>query len=352
MANLSVRTYLAVNRFDATAGLRPLLPTGQPGLREFISVSRLRADRLQPGQRLKVGDSLTPNSGRLTLTVETDGDVTLFRTMFGTRLWSTNTTATPAVALLMQADGDLVALTASRNPVWRSGTASNPGSACVLQDDGNFVVKSPTGSMLWASNTVQDFQSPAYVYSAADSFTYDETSESWKELCLALPCFDALQWPDYASKHVDTVIDGQPVVIQLWKGWCEKFLGLNQFPGGVGAEVGIYRRMPGRARPASLSFLPSALEDVILTALKTLSDDQIWWPFPELGATTQYSLINPITEQTFFSAGPETTYWLAKWMFDGSYSDYQAAQGSGRTPTFSTGYTLRHSVNGIAQQDW
>ena len=163
----------------------------------------------------------------------------------------------------------------------------------------------------------------------------------------SLPCFDALQWPDYSTTHIDATINGQAVVIQLWKGWCEKFLGLSEFPGGVGAEVGIYRRNPGRIRPTSLAFLPSALEALILNSMETLTDDELWWPFPELGARVEYTLINPITQEPFFSAGPETTYWLAKWMFDDSYADYQAAQGSGRTPTFSTAYTLQYRVNGV-----
>ena len=42
------------------------------------------------------------------------------------------------------------------------------------------------------------------------------------------------------------------MVIQLWKGNCPKFLGfigIESFPGGIGAEVGVYRRIPGRFRP-------------------------------------------------------------------------------------------------------
>jgi hypothetical protein len=352
MAKLSVRTYLAVNHFYVGSGLRHLLASGQTSVRKFISISRFSPDRLMPDQRLKTDEQLVSSNGRLTLKVETDGNVSLFRSMFGTRLWSTDSTSPPAADLVMQADGNLAARSSDRTPVWTSGTVGNAGASCILQDDGNLVIDSSAGTTLWDTDTVQDFLSPAYVYQAADSRTYDETSESWKELCQAFPCFDALQWPDYATTHVDTTINGQAVVIQLWKGWCPKFVGLSNFPGGVGAEVGIYRRIPGRARPTSIPFLPPALESLILNSMTTLTDDELWWPFPELGATVEYTLINPITQEPFFSAGPENTYWLAKWMFDDSYAHYQAAQGPGRTPTFSTGYTLQYRVNGADQPAW
>src|SRR5438046_3471101 len=67
-------------------------------------------------------------------------------------------------------------------------------------------------------------QIPAIRYTDAHGYHYDETSVWWKELCTAFPCFAQLQWPDYASTVVEDIIDGQAVVIQLWKGWCPKFL--------------------------------------------------------------------------------------------------------------------------------
>jgi hypothetical protein len=49
-------------------------------------------------------------------------------------------------------------------------------------------------------------------------YEYVETSERWQEMCSEHPCFDALQWPGYDSIHLDIEINGEPVVIQLWKG--------------------------------------------------------------------------------------------------------------------------------------
>jgi hypothetical protein len=83
---------------------------------------------------------------------------------------------------------------------------------------------------------------------------------------------------------------------------------------------------------------------MVLHQLQQLADNDLWWPYPELGATVEYTLINPVTNQPFFTAGPESTYWLAKWMFDDSYSRYQSSLGAGNTPTFSANYLLNYKV--------
>jgi hypothetical protein len=253
--------------------------------------------------------------------------------------------------VIMQGDGNLVAYSADGTAYWATATDGHPGAWAFLQDDGNFVVYGSGNNALWASNTVQDFNSPTFGYADANGYTYVETSESWKKICSVLPCFDALQWPDYDSTHIDDKIDGQSVVIQLWKGWCEKFLGLQSFPGGVGGEVGVNRRIPGRARPTSFSFLPPPLAALYVSSIATLSDNDLWWPFPELNAQIVYTLVNPVTDQTFFSAGPEKSYWLAKWMNDNSYAKYQRDQDN-RTPLFSTGYLLDYTINGKSYPRW
>jgi hypothetical protein len=186
--------------------------------------------------------------------------------------------------------------------------------------------------------------SPTILSVDSDGYHYVENAEWWKQACAVLPCFNALQWPDYATKSVADVIDGQPVVIQLWKGWCRKFLGLEDFPGGVGAEVGIYRRIPGRRLEGSLAFLPPATQLMIKKAADLLDDD-LWWPCPELNTSLEFELINPKTKQTFFKAGPETTYWLCKWMDEGSYRKYKRDQHR-KAPSLSVRYTLKYKVNG------
>jgi hypothetical protein len=205
------------------------------------------------------------------------------------------------------------------------------------------------GPILQAVETTitQDLSSPTVLYIDARGYRYVETSDSWKKMCTAFPCFGALQWPDYATKWFPATINGQPVVIQLWKGYCEKFLGLERFPGGIGAEVGIYRREPGRARPRSLPFLPPQLAAFFLKPIGSLTDNDLWWAYPELNTRLSFTLVNPITNKTFFSTGTEKTYWLNRWTDESSYSKYKQSQGAGKTPTFSVDYRLEYTINGI-----
>jgi hypothetical protein len=315
-------------------------------------------DRLQPNQQLNVGQQLVSNNGLLNLIMQGDGNLVLYRTQFGQALWASNTWGKPVNRAVMQTDGNFVAYEAGGTPRWSSGTWGHAGAWVILQDDGNLVVYDSANKPLWASNTVQNFSSPTIMYSDSRGYSYVETSEWWKQMCTSLPCSLLLQWPDYATAKVETTINQVPVVIQVWKGWCQKFLGLQNFPGGIGAEVGVYRRIPGKIRPTSLPFLPAPVAAFILAGLASLRDSDIWWPAPELNATVRYTLVNPVNNTTFFTAGPETSYWLAKWMNDGSYSKYQADQGkrwfwlpswfpgNSNTPLFSVNYRLDFTVNG------
>lgn len=177
----------------------------------------------------------------------------------------------------------------------------------------------------------------------ANGYHYVETSDAWKNVCLALPCFAALTWPDYSTRVLEDVIDGKPVVIQLWKGWCQKIFGNNDLPGGIGAEVGIYQRVPGKVPPADLSFLHSQAMEFLINGVARLGGDNLWWPYPELKTTVDWELVNPKTGETFIKAGPEQTYWMNKWMNPDSYEEYKKVH---RTPLFSAQYKLKYRING------
>lgn len=252
----------------------------------------------------------------------------------------------------MQEDGNFVTYTPQGVPYWATATDGHPGASVVLQDDGNLVVYDPANHPLWASNTAQDLRDPIIRYVGEGGYSYNETSELWKEMCSVFPCFTALQWPGYATEVIDAEINGQAVVIQLWKGWCQKFLGflgVNIFPGGIGAEVGIYHRIPGRARIPPLPLLPSDLGIKTANAINTFTDDELWWPFPELGTTLEFSFINPRTGNTAFSAGPEKSYWLTKWMDEASYQEFQRDKP---TPSSWADYILEYRINGKRYHRW
>jgi hypothetical protein len=317
-------------------------------------------DRLQANEALSINQELVSNNGWFRLRMSSSGALVLYRTQVGHTVWTSTAVAQVGALAAMQADGNFVTRAAQGAPYWSTGTAGHPGAWVVLQDDGNLVVYDSANHALWASQSTQDLMAPTIRYSSA-GYSYNETSESWKQMCTAFPCFWALQWPGYATDVIEDKIDGQDVVIQLWKGLCPKFLGfagLQAFPGGVGAEVGIYRRIPGKLRTpsASLGFLPQDLSTRISGALTNLTDNELWWPFPELGATLEFTFINPVTGETVFSAGAEQSYWLTKWMDEGNFLQYEGTyrqyQTDHATPANWTDYILEYKINGKSYPQW
>lgn len=205
---------------------------------------------------------------------------------------------------------------------------------------------------------------PALVYTDPDGYRYDETDEWWKVACEPLPCFEALAWPGYGTAILDDVIDGKPVVIQLWKGWCQRFLGSQNFPGGIGAEVGVYERVAGRTLPASLSFLEPAAAAFLTTAVSALDGSKLWWPATKLVTEIEWELINPVTNAVFFKAGPQKTYWRNKWMHEDQYINYLRKYHkrwsalpwwfpfNSLTPPNPVDYKLRYTINGKTYPVW
>jgi len=323
-------------------------------------------DRLHAGEQLGAGQELISvhngHDGWFRFALFSDGSFGVIRTQLNSAVWTPPIVPQGGGKLVMQSDGNFVAYTSTNVPYWASNTAGHPGAWVVMQNDGNLVVYDSQNTPLWASNSVQNLSSPTINYWDS-GYNFDETSESWKELCQSFPCFLALQWPGYATGICEDKIDGEPVVIQWWKGWCPRFLGfvgVKTFPGGVGGEVGIYRRIPGKVRPTSLpSIVPKPLADKFLSALANLADNDLWWPFPELGARVEFTMMNPVNGRKLCSAGPQKTYWLTKWMDDDSYSQYQRDQGplqwswlppgtpgNSQTPINWADYVLQFRING------
>jgi hypothetical protein len=200
-------------------------------------------------------------------------------------------------------------------------------------------------------------------YQEPTGYKFVETSDDLKQAAAALPCFKALHWPDYATDIVEDTINGKPVVIQLWKGWCQQFLSSPNFPGGVGAEVGIYERVTGKGFPADRpDWCPQALW-VFLQQKSKLANGDFWWPVAEQNEV-EWELINPVNNTVAFRAGPQKTYWRNKWMDNESYAQYEKDQGkkwsllpawfpwNTQTPKLAVNYILSYKINGKSYQRW
>jgi hypothetical protein len=180
---------------------------------------------------------------------------------------------------------------------------------------------------------------PAIVYTEGiRSYQFTENAEWWKQVCLSFPCFNAppLYWPGYATSVVEFDLTPQHhVVVQLWKGWCARgglaeltnvvagqTIDVRGMPGGVGAEVGLYHRIPSKPFPKWLAHQlgPYGL------ALQLAFPKQVdwWWPYPEINPTISFTLTNGQTNQDFFKCAPEQTWWACKWMTaPDSYTRYR-----------------------------
>ncbi|MFO0612991.1 MAG: hypothetical protein U0414_10405 [Polyangiaceae bacterium] len=175
-------------------------------------------------------------------------------------------------------------------------------------------------------------------YADARGYHYVGMSESWKRMCLDLPCSKRVQIPlFYKEQHIDTTIDGEAVVVQAWRGNCPKaFRGM---PGGIGGEVGVYRRMPGRRIPDTLDLprvkdFPEFTRPIVTAIVSRLvkeavdlaeADAEWWWPYPEIGAGIDMRLLRPDSGDVFFEADPAEPpggYWMSRWMNPLSYRRY------------------------------
>ena len=196
-----------------------------------------------------------------------------------------------------------------------------------------------------------------------NGYKFDETSDAWKEMCTVLPCFKQVEWPDYPSEVREATINGKPVVIQLWKGWCQRFLGSDKFPGGIGAEVGVYERVSGRGFPSERpEHFPEALWTFLHEASKHANGD-FWWPVTEMNEI-EFDLVNPANGTIMFHAGPRKTYWMNKWMDTKSYHRWEETQGkrwpglpawvpfNTNTPFYSKDYVLQYKINGESFDSW
>ena len=103
------------------------------------------ADRLNPGERLSVGASLTSTSGRCVLSLKGDGNLVF--SFDGHPIWSSNTAGSGATEAIMQADGNFVIYGPS-GPIWATNTRE-PGSRLVVENDLHVLVWTADNRIVW-----------------------------------------------------------------------------------------------------------------------------------------------------------------------------------------------------------
>jgi nucleoid-associated protein YgaU len=113
-------------------------------------------DRLQKGEKLEVGQSLTSDNGAYEVILQDDGNLVLYAGEQS--VWSTGTNGQSVVRAEVQEDGNFVLYTADK-PVWHSDTKGAKDVRLVLQDDRNLVLYGFDGPA-WSSETHSDEAPP------------------------------------------------------------------------------------------------------------------------------------------------------------------------------------------------
>jgi hypothetical protein len=182
------------------------------------------------------------------------------------------------------------------------------------------------------------------VSSVCNGYQCIETSEIWKWAFAPLPSNTSVAWPGYATEAINTVINGQPIVIQPWLGHCQKFLGMDGFPGGFGAEVGIYVNEPRKDPIPDGAGVPVWMK-VLLEGAHWFGGAHLWWPKFECMFDISFKVINPITGKVMIEkTEPKPTYWSNLWMQPGEYDRYKK-DVDGQVP-FPSSYQMVMTVAG------
>ena len=111
-----------------------------------------RVSSLYQGEQMNIGATRWSPSGRYLLTLQSDGNLVIYRKPSNRAIWSSKTQGRGVIKAVMQYDGNFVLYTANNVARWHTGTDFKPANHLLLQDDGNLVIYSmgsPTSN--WAS---------------------------------------------------------------------------------------------------------------------------------------------------------------------------------------------------------
>lgn len=166
-----------------------------------------------------------------------------------------------------------------------------------------------------------------------DGYWYNQNTETWKKQWETTSCNLALQWPGYATVAPAWEHKGKKYVVQLWKGHCQKFLDNKDFPGGYGAEVGLYDY-------GVLHWYPS---------LAPLYEIQFTLSFVGLKDGKTYELINTATSPKSEEVS-NRTWWQTEWMEPDSFTKFVAKSGGSANCPYAYHMRLDYSIDGVRNQ--
>ncbi|KAG5679679.1 hypothetical protein PVAND_009233 [Polypedilum vanderplanki] len=107
---------------------------------------------LVPSQCLQVGQLVDSPNNCFRLSMQSDGNLVIYRNSNGAALWSSQTPGICAKEACMQLDGNFVVYDCQNRARWSSGTPNGRRSELALQNDGNLVIYAGN-DVTWASNS-------------------------------------------------------------------------------------------------------------------------------------------------------------------------------------------------------
>jgi len=148
----------------------------------FTTLPTDLGDGLPTGQAIRQGQALFSPAGTYFAVLQYDGNFVVYHytasNLSRVAQWATATAGTPATALIMQTDGNLV-LYEPGTPLWSSATAPSAHDYLTMQNDGNLVVYSSAGVPLWSSGSgrtsYQGDQLPAGFQMNVGQYLYSPT---------------------------------------------------------------------------------------------------------------------------------------------------------------------------------
>jgi GH25 family lysozyme M1 (1,4-beta-N-acetylmuramidase) len=141
-----------LSQLNALSGAPSGPPTAKPK-------SPTGCDVIEPGEGLAAGESFKSCDGRLSLKMQTDGNLVLY--LGPMALWVTGTGGTDGYAAVMQSDGNFVLYGSHSDALWATHTNGHAGSTFHVETSGDLVVYEPDDHAIWASNSSLPAAPPA-----------------------------------------------------------------------------------------------------------------------------------------------------------------------------------------------
>lgn len=100
---------------------------------------------LAAGQSVGVGERLDATNSAVALVPQPDSNLVLTRTDTGRAMWASSTVGSGATTLSMQTDGNLVLYRPGGHAFWAASPHDHTGVKFTLQGDGNGVIYAANG---------------------------------------------------------------------------------------------------------------------------------------------------------------------------------------------------------------